>query len=119
MDERAVTCQSVLLHRQTNEQKKRKVRATEKNMRNTPYGKAILVILRSHCPNAIDLQTIYIEMPQYRRLSEHDKEPWVDKFGRKFQQNFKHTIRSVLADLVKKGKAEKDVKRGYYRSRDC
>jgi hypothetical protein len=76
-------------------------------MRNIPYAKAILAILKNHCSDAIHLETIYKEMPQYKRLSEHDKEPWVDRFGRKLQQNFKHTIKSVLAQLVKKGKAEK------------
>jgi hypothetical protein len=99
--------------------KKREVRKIGKSKKDIPYPKAILTILKSHYPDAIPLEIIYTEMPQYRRLSEHDKEPWVDRFGRKFQQNFKHTIRSVLAQLVKKGKAEKDVKRGYYRSRDC
>lgn len=76
-------------------------------MTNLEWWKAIVNVLKAHYPETIDLQAIYLEVRQHRILVDNDLKMI---YG---QLNYQHTVRSILAGLVKEGSVER-VKRATY-----
>jgi len=77
-------------------------------MANLEWWKAVVNVLKAHYPETVDLQTVYLEVRQHRTLVDYD---FKMTYG---QPNYHHTVRSILARLVKEGSVER-VKRATYR----
>lgn len=60
---------------------------------------AVVLSLNEKGARNVELQDIYSVVEKFRSLTDHDREPH-PKYP---QENFKHTIRSVLAKLKKYG----------------
>ena len=77
-------------------------------MANLEWWKAIINVLNAYYPEAIDLQTIYLEVLQHRILGNNDLKV---TYGR---PKYQHTVRRILTDLVREDSVER-VKRATYR----
>jgi len=77
-------------------------------MSNLEWWKIIGNVLKDHYPKTVDLQTIYLDVRQYRTLVDNDLKM---TYG---QLNYQHTVRRILTSLVEEGSVER-VKRAAYR----
>lgn len=81
----------------------------------SPWKKAIIAILKKHCPDKVHVQEIYLEIEDYITLTDYDRE-----ITRYHEPRYHQCIRANLRQLKDKGIVE-NVKKGsgYWRYRDC
>ena len=72
------------------------------------WEEIVLRILGDHYPREVDLQTIYAEVGKHTELTNRDLEE--TEWG---ELRYENTARRTMADLVRKGMAER-IRRGVY-----
>jgi len=79
---------------------------------NLAWDEAVLHVLGAYYPREVSLQTIYFEVKKYKKLTRKDYE--ITNYD---EPRYKHVVRAILNQLVKKGWVER-VRRGVYIMRE-
>jgi len=75
------------------------------------WDEAVLHVLGDHYPHEVSLQTVYLEVQKYRKLTEEDSS--ITKYG---EPRYQHIVRATVSQMVKEGWVERLRRGGYVSS---
>ena len=75
------------------------------------WDEAVLHVLGDNYPHEVSLQTVYLEVQKYRKLTEEDSS--ITKYG---ELRYQYIVRATLCQMVKEGWAERLRRGGYVSS---